>query len=91
MCRARAVEFMRSRNASMVPASCTASSAATLLADGSSSASSAWRSVSRSPALTGRTDCDSDARHSSSATSAGVIVIVKPAAPGPSGCSSSVR
>ena len=49
-----------------------------LFAEGSSSASNAWRSVSRSPAFTLSVDSPSATRSPSSATSAGVIVTTNP-------------
>src|ERR1700750_3268613 len=53
MPRRRAVAFIRATNAAWLPASHRASIHATLSAEGSSSASSAWRGVSLSPAHRG--------------------------------------
>ena len=62
-----------------------------LFAEGSSSASSAWRSVSRSPDFTLSVDSSSATRSPSSVTSVGVIVTTNPCRPAASGCSSRVR
>src|ERR1700756_3645609 len=59
MPRRRAVAFIRATNAAWPPASHRASIHAMLSAEGSSSASSAWRSVSLSPATTGTSESPS--------------------------------
>src|SRR6201990_1923041 len=56
MPRRRAVVFIRATNPAWLPASHRASIHAMLSAEGSSSASSAWRSVSLSPATTGTSE-----------------------------------
>src|SRR6266568_1763014 len=61
MPRRRTVAFIRATNAAWLPASHRASIQAMLSADGSSSASSAWRSVSISPAATGTSESPSRA------------------------------
>ena len=73
---------MRATKPAREPASQRASTAAMLLADGSRSACSAWRSVRRSPASTGTTDSPCPRRRSVSAASAPVSAIVGPSSPG---------
>src|ERR1700753_3817253 len=61
MARRRAAAFIRAANAAWLPASHRARIQAMLSADGRSSASSAWRSVSVSPATTGTSESPSRA------------------------------
>jgi hypothetical protein len=72
------VAFIRARNAAWLPASHRASIQAMLSADGSSNASSAWRSVSLSPATTGTSESPSRACDGYAAASGGWTVITGP-------------
>src|SRR5579859_3745074 len=87
MPRRRAVAFIRATNAAWLPASHRASIQATLSADGSSSASSAWRSVSRSPAATGTSESPSRTCDGYAAASSGWTVTSGPDPRGGSGWS----
>src|SRR6201984_3038793 len=87
MPRRRAVAFIRATNAAWLPASHRASIQATLSAEGSSSASSAWRSVSISPAATGTTESPSRACDGYAAASDGWTSISGPDPPAGSGWS----
>src|SRR5215469_14020879 len=78
MPRRRAVAFIRATNAAWLPASHRASIQAMLSAEGSSSASSAWRSVMVSPAATGTSESPSRACDGYAAASDGWTVISGP-------------
>src|SRR5881394_3033439 len=75
----RAAAFIRATNRSTEPASHRARGAAMLFADGSSSASSACRSVNCSPAAMDTTESCCPRRRLVSSTTASVSVIVAPA------------
>src|SRR5207247_513980 len=87
MPRRRAVAFIRATNAAWLPASHRASIQAMLSADGSSSASSAWRSVSISPATTGTSESPARACDGYAAASDGWTAISGPDPPAESGWS----
>src|SRR5258707_2049143 len=87
MPRRRAVEFIRAANAARLPASHRASIQAMLSAEGSSSASSACRSVSLSPAATGTSESPSRACDEYAAASDGWTGISGPDSPEGSGWS----
>src|SRR5947207_8945706 len=87
MPRRRAVAFIRATNAAWLPASHRASIHATLSAEGSSSASSAWRSVSLSPATTGTSESPSRTCDGYAAASDDWTVISGPDPPEGSGWS----
>src|SRR6266496_920675 len=78
MPRRRAVAFIRAANAAWLPASHRASIQAMLSAEGSSSAVSAWRSVSLSPAATGTSESPSRACDGYAAASGGWTSISGP-------------
>src|SRR6266702_1214416 len=78
MPRRRAVAFIRAANAAWLPASHRASIQAMLSAEGSSSAVSAWRSVSLSPAATGTGESPSRACDGYAAASGGWTSISGP-------------
>jgi hypothetical protein len=81
MPRVRAVAFIFAVNAAWLPASHRASIQAMLSADGSSSASSAWRSEIASPAATGTSESRSRACAGYVAASDGWTVISGPDPP----------
>src|SRR2546429_1229624 len=81
MPRRRAVAFIRATNAAWLPASHRASIQAMLSADGSISASSAWRSVSISPARTGTSESPSRTCDGYAAASDGWTAISGPDPP----------
>ena len=81
MPRVRAVAFIFAVNAAWLPASHRASIQAMLSADGSSSASSAWRSEIASPAATGTSESPSRACAGYAAASDGWTVISGPDPP----------
>src|SRR2546430_3775107 len=83
----RAVAFIRVTNAAWLPASHRASIHAMLSAEGSSSAFSAWRSVSLSPATTGTSESPSRTCDGYAAASDAWTVISGPDPPEGSGWS----
>src|SRR5260370_30810910 len=87
MPRRRAVAFIRSTNAAWLSASHRASIHAMLSAEGSSSASSAWRSVIVSPATTGTSESPSRTCDGYAATSDDWTAISGPDPPEGSGWS----
>src|SRR6478735_4900368 len=87
MPRRRAVAFIRATNAAWLPASHRARIHATLSAEGNSSASSAWRSVSLSPATTGTSESPSRTCDGYAAASDGLTAISGPDRPEGSGWS----
>ena len=89
--RRAAARFIRRTKAFALPDTCRASNAATLFAEGSSTASSACRSVRRSPCFSATIDCCCARRRAVSATSDEVTRKVKPLWPSRSGCARSTR
>src|ERR1700744_4977757 len=87
MPRLRAVAFIRATNAAWLPTSHRARIQAMLSADGSSSASSAWRSVSVSPATTGTSESPARACAGYAAASDGRIAMRGAGPPAGSGWS----
>src|SRR6476620_5885458 len=87
MPRRRAVAFIRATNPDWLPVSHRASIHAMLSAEGSSSASSAWRSVSLSPATTGTSESPSRTCDGYAAASDDWTAISGPDPPGGSGWS----